>query len=292
MKSPSAYFAVVCFLAALGLGAFAWRQHNELVLLRATALNTDDRAALQKRLWDAEKRAREADTRAGAAQASQNSGEKPVDESTGGEATKKAAPADKKGPSQMEILAFLNNPESQHALTEKLRGVVDARYAALFKSLNLSPPQLERLKSLLLERQSAAVDVAAASLAQGLKPNQNELRTMISSAQDETDRKLQTELGAQSYAQFQTYENAQLFRGATTNLQHALTRVDAGLSDAQAEQFTTDITTIAQNSFTPAQTQALRTITQLQQTQQTFQQVEQLYKEKQAPTKPTKKKGG
>lgn len=291
MKPISTYIAIVCALGAIGLGAFAWRQHDELVRLRATALNTDDRAALQKRLWNAEKRAREAESQALAAQTSRAPNDKAVDASADSEPSAKA-PAPGKKPSQMEILAFLNNPETQRALTEKLQGLVDTRYAALFKSLNLSPPQLARLKTLLLERQSAAVDVAAASLAQGLKPNQNELRTLVGGAQDETDRKIQLELGAQGYTQFQTYENAQLFRGATSNLQSGLKRVDAALSDAQAEQFTTDIATLTQSSFTPVQQQALRTLTQLQQTQQTLQQVEQLYKEKNAPAKPAKKPGG
>lgn len=290
MKSLSPYLALVCALAALGLGVVTWRQHDQLVRLRATALNTDDRAALQKRLWNSEKRARDAESRALAAQTSRVPNDKAGDASADGETA--AKPAVKKGPSQMEILAFLNNVDTQRALTEKLQGLVETRYAALFKALNLSPPQLARLKALLLERQSAAVDVAAASLAQGLKPNQDELRTLVAGAQDETDRKIQLELGAPGYTQFQTYENAQLFRGATTNLQNGLKRVDAELTDAQAEQFTTDIATLTQNSFTPVQQQALRTLTQLQQTQQTLQQVEQLYKEKNPSVKPAKKTGG
>lgn len=292
MKSLPAFLALAFGLAALGLGVLAWRQAAELQRLQTAEFSAPDRADLRQRLWAAEKRARLAEDRARAAKpandGAQADPENPAE--TAGPAAGK--PAAKKGPSQLEILAFINSPETQRALGEKLREQVDARYAALFKALNLSPPQLGRLKNLLLERQTAPVDVAAAALAQGLKPNQEELRKLVAAAQDETDRKLQTELGAAAYAQFQTYENAQLFRGATNDLQRGLARADAALTDAQAEQFTTDIATVAQNRLTPAQQQALRTLTQLQQTRQTLQQVEQLYKEKNAPPKPAKKPGG
>ena len=110
----------------------------------------------------------------------------------------------------------------------------------------------------------------------------------MSGAQADTDRKLAAVLGNAGYAQFEAYENAQLFRGATSNLQQGLTRIASPLSDEQAEQFTTGIATLAQNSFNPAQQQALRQLTQLQQSSEALRQIEQLYRDSKKPPVPKK----
>jgi hypothetical protein len=282
VKSPSTPITVICALAAIGAGILSWQQHLELVVRRATALEGDDRAALQKRLWDSEKRVRSLESAAAAAD-NVRKAEK-TDEGKPLEPTARVAAASAKaGPSPVEIMAFLNNPETLRALNGKFREQVETRYAGLFKALNLPPAQLAQFKDLLLERQATAFDVASAALAQGMKPNQEELRQLVATAQSETDRKMAAALGTTGYSQFQAYENAQLFRGATTSLQAGLARVSAPLTDEQAEQFTTGIATLAQTSFTPVQQKALQELTLLQQSRQTLQQVEQLYRDKQTP---------
>ena len=59
MKSPKT--VLILFLAATTVGGalLAWRQYGELVELRASAMNRDERADLQKRVWDLEKLNRE-----------------------------------------------------------------------------------------------------------------------------------------------------------------------------------------------------------------------------------------
>jgi hypothetical protein len=284
MKSPLAITAAIFALAALGLGNLAWRQHQELLRLRVTALDSGERAALQKRVWEAEKRARDGEARALLAREEQpESGianANPGDTQKTGKAT-----AGKKGPSQLAILAFLSSPDTQLALANKFREQVDARYGPLLKSLNLTPEQQTRLRSLLIERQGAVIDVAAALLAAGEKPKGKDLQLLVTEAQGETDRKLQSALGVEVYAQFQAYENTQLFRGATTDLQRGLARVEAPLSDAQAEKFATGMSQLAQSSLSPAQQQALQAITRMDQSRETLKQVEQLYKDRQTPPK-------
>jgi hypothetical protein len=289
MKTPSTLLAAVFALVALGLGTLAWRQHGELIQLRAKALDSGDRAVLQKRIWDAEKRAKDSEARALAARSSE-APETGPDAGNPGDAPKAATPTPgaKKGPSQQEILAFLTNPEIQLALAKKFREQVDTRYGALLKSLNLPGPEQARLRELLIERQGAVIDVAAALLASGAKPKDKDINALVSVSQDETDRKLQAAFGPEVYTQFQAYENAQLFRGATTNLQNGLERLNAPLDAAQAEKFTAGISLLAQNSFTPEQQQALRAITRMEQSRQTLKQVEQIYKDQQNPTKPEK----
>jgi hypothetical protein len=288
MKTPFVLLTALLAGTVLFLGTIAWRQHSELIRLRAAALDQGDRAALQKRIRDAEKRAQLSEARALAAQ--------PANTETTAEPTNPAAtaqlknlpPADKKGPSPQEILAFLSNPEMQLKLATKFREQVDARYGTLFKNLNLSGPQQAQMRELLIERQGAVIDVAAAMLAAGGKLKEKDLQTLVAGAQDETDRKLQATFGPAVFTQFQTYENAQLFRGATSDLQKNLARSNVPLNASQAEQFTLSVSTLAQINFTPDQQKALLALNRAEQSKQTIRQVEQLYKEETNPPKPAK----
>jgi len=85
-----------------------------------------------------------------------------------------------------------------------------------------SREQLERLKDLLVERQSAAIDVTAAAIEQG----SNLTRTSGRSSSPTFNRhgpKAGSRAQPAEYTQFQNYESAQIFRGATTDLQRGLT---------------------------------------------------------------------
>ena len=288
MKTPFVLLTALLAGTVLFLGTIAWRQHNELIRLRAAALDHGDRAALQKRIWDAEKRAQLSEARALAAQpANTETTAEPTDPAATAQ-LKNLPPADKKGPTPQEILAFLSNPEMQLKLATKFREQVDARYGTLFKNLNLSGPQQAQMRELLIERQGAVIDVAAAMLAAGGKLKEKDLQTLVAGAQDETDRKLQATFGPAVFTQFQTYENAQLFRGATSDLQKNLARSNVPLNASQAEQFTLSVSTLAQINFTPDQQKALLALNRAEQSKQTIRQVEQLYKEETNPPKPAK----
>ena len=288
MKTPFALLTALLAGTVLILGTLAWRQHSELIQLRVVALDHGDRAALQNRIWDAEKRAQLSEARALAAQPSApETTAEPTDPAAKAQ-LKNLPPTDKKGPTPQEILAFLSNPEMQLKLATKFREQVDARYGTLLKNLNLSDPQQAQMRELLIERQGAVIDVAAAMLAAGGKLKEKDLQTLVAGAQDETDRKLQATFGPAVYTQFQTYENAQLFRGATSDLQKNLARSNVPLNASQAEQFTMSVSTLAQINFTPDQQKALLALNRAEQSKQTIRQVEQLYKEQTNPPKPAK----
>jgi hypothetical protein len=280
-----------CALLAIALGVLAWRQHLELIELRSlkddfTTTSETERATKER----ASPSSSDQTKVTGDTLSASDQGEKAVAPTAKPDAPKRAAAVAKpqKGPTKNEILAFLNEPETQRALAQKFREQVDARFGVFFKNLNLPEAQLPQLRALLIEREGAAVDVSAAALAAGLKPKQEEMLKMVNAAQAETDRKLALALGPEGYKQFQIYESAHLFRGATSDLQRNLTRVAAPLDARQAENFTTGLAALAAGQFTPMQQQALRSITQMEQTKQTLKQVEQLYKDRLNPPKPNK----
>jgi hypothetical protein len=292
MKAPFVLLTALLAGSVLFLGTLSWRQHGELIRLRAAALDHGDRAALQKRIWDTEKRAQLSEARALAAQPTAAETTAELTEPAAKAQLKNLPPTDKKGPTPQEILAFLSNPEMQLKLATKFREQVDARYGTLLKNLNLSGPQQAQMRELLIERQGAVIDVAAAMLAAGGKLKEKDLQTLVAGAQDETDRKLQATFGPAVFTQFQTYENAQLFRGATSDLQKNLARSNVPLNASQAEQFTMSVSTLAQNNFTADQQKALVALNRAEQSKQTIRQVEQLYKEQTNPPKPAKRPGG
>jgi predicted nucleic acid-binding Zn-ribbon protein len=59
VKSSKTYLLVILACTTIGGAAYAWKQYQELIQLRAAALGTDERSDLQKRLWAAEKRAKD-----------------------------------------------------------------------------------------------------------------------------------------------------------------------------------------------------------------------------------------
>lgn len=284
-------FTASCVLIALALGVLAWRQHLELIQLRALQ---DDFSSTPTSRAEGESNFVETTdspkTDGTESPTTSDQAEKPETapgKKDGGKRTTAAAKP-KKGPSKAEILSFLGEPETQRIMAQKFREQVDARFGTFFQNLKVPEAQLPQLRALLIEREGAAIDVAAAAIVEGLKPKPEEMLKMVNAAQAETDRKLALALGAEGYQKFQLYESAHLFRGATSDLQRSLIRVAAPLDAKQAENFTTGLAALAAGQFTPLQQQALRSITQMDQTKKTIQQVEQLYKDRQNPPKPAK----
>ena len=85
---------------------------------------------------------------------------------------------------------------------EQLSAIVQTRYGALFKALELPPEQLARLRSLLTERQQAAADAANAALINGLNPTRDlpTIHQVIEQAQATVDENIRNELGEPVYA--------------------------------------------------------------------------------------------
>src|SRR6185369_2191716 len=64
--------------------------------------------------------------------------------------------------------AMADMPEFQKLLALEQRGKVDAKFAALFRRLKLSPEEQTRLETLLADKQSAFADAMIAARGQGL----------------------------------------------------------------------------------------------------------------------------
>ncbi len=224
-------------LAVIGTAVLAWQQYQELIGLRAAALQGDERAALQKTAWDAQKKITQLERDLASARSEAASSATNAPGEAGKDANQSRA-VNSMASGMANMMKMLDNPDVQRLMALQQKAQLNARYAALFKSLHLSTDQLAQFKNLLVEKQMVNTDVMIAATQQGINPMQNpkEFRDMMQATQGDIDTKIKTTLGDDGYAQFQNYQQTQGQRNVVTQLEQSLSYTDAPLTSAQSEQ--------------------------------------------------------
>lgn len=271
---------------ALGAAALAWKEWAELTALRATAVTVDERAGLQKRVWDAERRVKELER-----QLTEAPGARPGGSSAPGQADR---PAGGGGALAASLLARMNDPEAQRLMAEQVRRQIERRYAELFAKLNLPPDKLEQLKSLLADRQTAARDAFLTANDQGVTDPQD-FQKLVESTQADIDGQIKAAIGDSGYAQLQEFNQTQAIQGVVGQLRNGLADTGSPLTADQSTQMTdlirrtqpatasgapagsaqvTDATIAgAQGVLSAPQVQALQEVQRQQQAQQRWRQI-------------------
>jgi hypothetical protein len=255
-KIKNYLLVLLAFTTVAGAG-LAWSQYQELVKLRADSLAGEiARNDLQKRLWALEKRRNELDAATaglrsrGSSVVAEGDGPGPGDPQ--GWARPGSAGFNRRGLGN--LAALLDNPEFNKLWNSQQKVALDSRYAALFKNLNLSPADLDKFKSLLVEKQSAAMDVLAAAREQGLSPrdptDRTQIAALLQNAQAQVDTNIQQTLGDAQFAQYQNYEQTLPQRNLVNQLAQSLSYSSSPLQDSQMEQL---VNILAANSPARAQ---------------------------------------
>jgi len=228
-------------VALLACGIYAYQWHSQLQSLQANldALNLE-RDRLNRRIAELKE--------------TKPSDPVPTVEATEGDASDAGGPgrrgfnpgenggpppwAGRGGDGRGRFMAMMDNPDFQKLMTLQQKAALDTRFAGLFKSLNLSPADLEKFKSLLVEKQTAVMDARAAARAQGLTgpENRDALRQVIANAQAEVDNSIRSTLGDAGFAQYQNYEQTLPERNLASQLQQRLSYSSAPLTDTQTNQ--------------------------------------------------------
>jgi hypothetical protein len=235
MHSLKNYLLILLALVIIGLSALAWRQHQEINALRAASLRSDERADLQKRVWAAQKRATELETRLAT---SRRDGSDTAADAA--QADRSPSPRAAAGRLMSGFASMMDRPDMARLMAIQQKAQIDARFAPLFKKLGLSPDKLAQFKSLLADRLSTPIDVMTAAGQQGINPMQDpqQFRELVQNAQAGIDEKIQSLLDTATYAQYQDYVQTEPQRALVTQLQQSLSYTDAPLSAAQADQLT------------------------------------------------------
>lgn len=237
--SPAAVVIALLALTTAGAGALAWYQHRKLLELQAVVIrNAAERDEWQKRLAALEREPL-GFASAGAAESepAPAAAEEPVTASseTVGRAFARGLGRGERG---NPLATLMQDPEFARALMTQQKAALDLRYADLFRKLNLSPAQVDRLKDLLIERQSAAADVMAAARAEGVdgRDAREQLRDLVRATQAETDKAIRTFLGDAGYEAYQSYERTQPQRTLVGQLETKLSYTGAPLQETQKDQ--------------------------------------------------------
>lgn len=255
------YIILLLALAVSAVGALAWIQYRELRRLRAAGLSDGQRADLQKRLWDLEKRKNELEAEVAQLRARGGPGNSAEDENDALAANEARGPVRppegrfNRRAGFNNLSTLLENPEFNKLWTTQQKALLDSRYAALFKNLNLSPADLDKFKGLLVDKQNAMMDVMAAARDQGLNPRNPDDRTQIASliqtAQAQVDANIRQTLGDAQFTQYQNYEQTLPQRNVVNQLSQALSYSAAPLQAFQVDQL---VNILAANA--PARSQA------------------------------------
>jgi hypothetical protein len=236
VKSAKTYLIVLLALTTIGGAVLSWQQYTELNELRTAALSRTERADLQKRVWDLEKQNKQLTARD-----STRADEFP---GSGDSADRRERGGPGRGPGGNPLQQFaalrdvLAKPEVQALLTIQQKAAVEARYAALFKSLNLTPEQAERLKSILADRATTMQDAASIARDQGIDPRRDPegYKALMESTRADINNSIKSVIGENGFAQFESYENTLPQRNVVNQLQWRLSYTDTPLSSTQAEQ--------------------------------------------------------
>jgi hypothetical protein len=230
MPTPARLANLVLIIALLGLGGYAYWEHR-LRVSQAGDLEAliRERADLRQQLW------KRAAARPAPASAAAEAAEGPTRGSDGD------LPPDirnqRVGDMFNRFTNLMDSPEAQRLLGIQQRAALDAKYSALFKAMHLAPEQLEKFKSLLVEKQNAVLDVMAAARAQGLNPrdNRTEIAQLIQGTQAEVDSSIRNALGDAAYSQYQTFEQTVPQRNTVGQLEARLSYTDQPLTPQQSD---------------------------------------------------------
>ena len=128
----------------------------------------------------------------------------------------------------------MDDPAFRQLLAVAERARLNLFYDPLFKQLGLPPDQLERLKTLLVDKQQAVGDANRSAL--GLGMNQDAAYRAITGGQDAINSDIRSLLGDSGYAQYQSYEATRGQRIVVDQLRQSLAYTATPLSEDQATQ--------------------------------------------------------
>ncbi len=134
------------------------------------------------------------------------------------------------------LTRLMDNPDFVQALGRQRQAMLDARFAGLFRQLNLDAEQLTAFKHLLAEKENVVLDVVTVSETMPSGPLSPEaLSASVRTAQRQVEDAIHSSLGSERYAIYQDYERTVAQRAMEAQLEQRLSYTAAPLTPVQAE---------------------------------------------------------
>ncbi|HVU22728.1 MAG TPA: hypothetical protein VHE13_01300 [Opitutus sp.] len=131
---------------------------------------------------------------------------------------------------------LMQDPEFVAALSQQRYALLDARFAALFRRLDLDPGELARFKRLLVEKDNVALDVITVGATGDAGTVSPELvRDGVRVAQAQVDREIAASLGSERYGVYRDYERTLAQRAVVVQLEQRLSYTPTPLTVPQAD---------------------------------------------------------
>ncbi len=229
-------------LTSFGGAVLAWRQHAELVELRAGAQNRNERAEWQRKVGELETLNRQQRERLAGAGAKVGPLPRESGNRANATATREEPEARARAGSVQQQTAAIKEltakPEIQALLNAQKKVALEQRYADLFKRLNLPPEQIDKLKALLEERTSTMQDLFTVAREQGinLRANPEAYKQLVADTQNQINANLKAAIGERAFDQLTNYDRTIPQRNLVSDLEQRLSYSGAPLSPTQAEQ--------------------------------------------------------
>lgn len=134
------------------------------------------------------------------------------------------------------LARLMENPEFVQALGQQRHAMLDARFGALFRQLNLGGAELAAFKRLLVEKENVLLDVVTVNeTAAGGPLSAESLRQSVRLAQAQIDQSIQHSLGPERFGIYREFERTLAQRATVAQLEQRLSYTGTPLSPAQAE---------------------------------------------------------
>jgi hypothetical protein len=109
----------------------------------------------------------------------------------------------------MSALAdMLKDPEMKKAMAQQQRGMLDTMYGGLFKELQLTPENTDKLKDLLLDQQMSAMSDGMNVFDQMNSTNRVEIGKKIAEAHKQKEDQIKALLGDEKFQQYKDYTSS------------------------------------------------------------------------------------
>jgi hypothetical protein len=131
---------------------------------------------------------------------------------------------------------MMKDPAMKEMMRTSQKAAMNTMYGSLFKELNLSPEQKEKLTGILLDQQMQTMESAGAVFDKDGKPDIAKIGEAAKDSEKQSDENIKALLGDEKFAQYQEYKKTMGERIQIDQFKQQMEGTDSALKDVQVKQ--------------------------------------------------------